>query len=315
MFWWDDVGTCRTLRNGTEYCYDNPLNVGPEAAWYQGASYVTALFDSLAHPTISGRWLTGGWEQRAARPSRAAPHGVSYDASIEILVQAMERSGFAMACAVGLAGIENYDHRRFADLCRPFPQLIPIAGVNPTSDGLETELDLVASLQFRGIKLHPRISSFSLYDTALSNALQAAASRDLVVFLCTYAHSPAGAYPQRDPLYGLARAVNAVPHAKIILLHGGDIELMRYSQLARHSPNLLLDVSFTMMKYRGSSLDLDLKYLFKHFNKRLCIGVDYPEYSHAEVRDRFEDLAQGLTEEERHSVGYRNLASFLAIAP
>ena len=33
----------------------------------------------------------------------------------------------------------------------------------------------------------------------------------------------------------------------------------------------------TMQKYRGSSIEQDIKFLFRTFDERICIGSDHPE--------------------------------------
>jgi predicted TIM-barrel fold metal-dependent hydrolase len=257
---------------------------------------VIPLFDSLAHPTVDGRWLSGD------RDARVAP-----------LLASLRESGFGMACAVGLAGTNGYDHERFAALCRPHAALVPIAGIDPRAPDLAAQLDVVRDLGFRGIKLHPRRSGFALDDARFVDALRLAHARDLVVMLCTYLHAPIADYPRSDPLYLLAAALREVPAVRMILVHGGDVDLLRWMQLARHNENLVLDVSFTMMKYAGSSLDADLRYAFSSFHRRTCLGSDHPEWAHAAVRTRFEELTAGLPDDARADVGHRTLARFLGV--
>jgi predicted TIM-barrel fold metal-dependent hydrolase len=252
------------------------------------------IFDSMAHPTVTGKWLDG-----------------AASAAIDQLIAAMKAAGFSRACAVGLAGVEGYTHHAFADLCRPFPELVPIAGIDPRHERLHEELDTIAALGFRGIKAHPRLSKFGVGDACFRQLLALARDRDLPVFVCTYFHTPIHTYPLRDPLYDLAGALRDVPDCRVVLVHGGDVNVLKYVQLARHSPNILIDLSHTMMKYRGSSLDLDLAYLFRNFNRRICVGSDYPEYDHHAVRQRFEELSAGLDEAIREQVAYRNLDAFL----
>ncbi len=259
---------------------------------------MTGLFDSLAHPTLSGRWPNS-----------------DRDARVETLVASMRDNGFARACAVGLAGIEGYAHAEFAAMCRPYPELVPIAGVDPRAADVTAQFDAIATLGFRGIKIHPRNSGVDLRDPSLAPAFRAAAERDLVVFLCTYFHAGVDAYPRHDPLYDLVAALQDAGDCRLVLVHGGDVELMRYAQLARHSPNLLLDLSHTMMKYQGSSIDLDLKFLFRAFESRICIGADFPDYGHAAVRARFEDLAGGLDDKKTEAIGRTNLEKFLRLTP
>jgi predicted TIM-barrel fold metal-dependent hydrolase len=255
------------------------------------------LFDSLCHPTLTGDWF-----------------GRGIDATIETLARDMQAASFVRACAVGMAGHEGYEHEAFAAYCRPFPQLVPIAGIAPKpAPDIDRELDAVADLGFRGIKLHPRISRFGYDDPRLAETFRSATRHGLAVFLCTYFHTPIERYPEADPLYAIARALKSAPDTRLVLLHGGAVELMRWMAFARHTPNVLFDVSFTLMRYRGSSLDADLAWLFDGFQNRTCVGTDHPEWSHADVRDRFHELAARATPEAARKVGGLNLARFLGI--
>jgi predicted TIM-barrel fold metal-dependent hydrolase len=255
-----------------------------------------ALFDSLSHPTLSGQWLEKS------------------DASFEGLVQQMRAAGFVRACAVGNADHDGYQHAAYADRCKTYPELVPIAGVSPkTAGAIDPELDAVKELGFRGIKLHPRYSNFAYSDSRLIDTFQAATRRGLAVFLCTYFHAPIERYPDADPLYCVANILKMAPDTRLVLVHGGNVELMRWMQLARHTPNILLDISLTMMRYSGSSLDLDLRYLFSGFHDRTCLGTDYPDFSPAQVRARFEDLSRGASMEASRKIGGLNLARFLGV--
>src|SRR5205085_2428141 len=100
-------------------------------------------------------------------------------------------------------------------------------------------------------------------------------------------HSPVSNYPEKDPLYSLVSILKQVPEARVVLLHGGDVRLLQYSELVRFNPSLLLDLSQTLMKYPGSSIDMDLRFLFQSFDRRICIGSDFPEYSLRDVKGRF----------------------------
>jgi hypothetical protein len=79
------------------------------------------------------------------------------------------------------------------------------------------------------------------------------------------------------------------------------------------TPQILFDISFTLMRYRGSSVDADLGWLFEGFSNRTCIGTDHPEFGHAEVRVRFEELSARATSEAARNIGGLNLARFLGV--
>ena len=75
-----------------------------------------------------------------------------------------------------------------------------------------------------------------------------AAENELVVFYCTYPHCSAPNYPEVDPFYSLVKVIIQNPHTKLILVHGGVIDILKYAELARFNDNILLDLSLTIMK-------------------------------------------------------------------
>jgi predicted TIM-barrel fold metal-dependent hydrolase len=82
-------------------------------------------------------------------------------------------------------------------------------------------------------------------------------------------------------------------------------------EIARAFNNVLLDLSFTINKYIGSSLDLDIKYLFESFDQRICIGSDFPQYSISEMRNRFNIFAENINAEKALNIAIKNLTNFL----
>jgi predicted TIM-barrel fold metal-dependent hydrolase len=188
---------------------------------------------------------------------------------------------------------------------------VPIAGLDPSAAQLERELARIAALGFRGVKVHPRLARWTPTADGLGSLFRAAAANGLPVLYCTYRHAPIASYPGEDPFYVLVRALQCAPGARVILMHGGDVELLRYAELVRFNENLLLDLSFTMLKYRGSSLDADLAFLLSRFDRRICVGTDHPELGHEELRERFDELTAGLEREKVENAAFRNIQAFL----
>lgn len=254
------------------------------------------IFDSLAHPTLSGGWL--------GRPT---------ESNFRALTEDLQAAEFIGACAIGLDGIEGYEHEAFIRKCQQFNGLIPIAGFHPERDASPKAMRTLRALGYQGVKIHPRFSGITQHLDSLAPALQAAGEADLTVFFCTYLHCDVTRYPTQDPFFTLVRLLAHAPDTRLVLVHGGDVEVMRYAELVRFNTNLLLDLSMTIMKYPGSSIDLDLAFLFRHFDRRICIGSDWPEYRPEQLRQRFELLACDLPEEKRRNIAYQNLISFLKI--
>jgi hypothetical protein len=69
-----------------------------------------------------------------------------------------------------------------------------------------------------------------------------------------------------------------------------------------------------MCKYKGSSVDLDVRFLFENFDRRICIGSDSPEFSLDVMRERFDFFAHGLPGEKIRNIANLNLSRFLGRA-
>jgi len=255
------------------------------------------IFDSLAHPTLTGKWLNK-----------------NIDSSFEGLARNIKKAGYSGACAIGLDGIENYSHEQFLGRCKQYDFLFPVAGINPNiTTPIENEIQKISRLGYKAIKIHPRYSGLTDCIEQLEELFQKAATENLVVFYCTYMHCNLKQSPAHDPFYSLVNLLKKTPNLKVVLVHGGDVNLLRYMELVRFNENLLLDLSLTIMKYKGSSIDLDIRYLFTSFDRRICIGTDHPEYNHFDVRKRFDFFAQEVSTDKLENIAFFNLTRFLGV--
>jgi len=253
------------------------------------------IFDSLSHPTLTGKWVSK-----------------KHDSCFKTLQEKMQNTSVKWACAVGLDGIENYSHKSFYDICKKYKNLFPIAGFNPCITNHLPELRKIKKIGYYGIKIHPRFSNLAYTDPAIDITLKICGSLDIPVFFCTYSFCDTEkmAINSFNNLVGL---LSKNTNTKVILVHGGAVEVLKYMEFVRFNPNLLLDLSLTLFKYKGSSIDLDLKFLFESFDRRICIGTDHPEYTPKDLENRFNELSSGLTKEKKENIAFRNISTFLSI--
>ena len=78
------------------------------------------IFDSLCHPTLTGKWLES-----------------DLDSTFEKLKKDLKTYGFLGANAVGIHGVEDYDHSNFIKECSKNNSLVPVAGLNVHSKNLK----------------------------------------------------------------------------------------------------------------------------------------------------------------------------------
>jgi len=66
----------------------------------------------------------------------------------------------------------------------------------------------------------------------------------------------------------------------------------------------------TMQKYQGSSIDQDIKFLFKNFDERICIGSDYPELDQNKLITSFKYYSKNISKKKKENIAYNNLNNF-----
>jgi hypothetical protein len=258
------------------------------------------IFDSLTHPTITGGWMG---------------EGSSGSADIRLLEDQMRRQHVRWALAVGMKGIGGYEENAFIDLVKSScAELFPIAFIDPVMFNGHQEmpayLKALKMKGYRGVKVHPRISGIRLSHPNLPDMINYAAELGMPSLICTYPYSTGmdqGIYS----LEVLASLLDKTQGCRIILMHAGCVRLLEMIEIARCFGNVLLDMSFTLCKYEGSSIDLDISYAFNQFDRRICIGSDFPEFDLGSMRNRFMALARNLPQEKMENIAYMNLMRFM----
>ena len=251
------------------------------------------LFDSLTHVTRDGSWIG----ER------------SFDASLPRLLADMDQAGAYRALLVAIA--DYVDNDVIIESSRAHPtRFVPIAGLNPhtlaTTRRVEAVVKEIKAQGFAGIKLHPRLNGYDPMDAKMIAAVDAAGEQGLVVLLDTlFRRQGLATRHAPDVIDHLAAAC---PGTRILLLHGTGPTMMELYEIVRCNDNLMLDLSFTIMRYRGSSrLDDDMHFLFKTTDQLVTVGSDFPEYSPADMLARLATLTQGIDENRIENICWRNL--------
>jgi len=249
-------------------------------------------FDSLVHATADGTWLGG----------------TRYDASLDRLLGEMERVAPCRACLVSIADYQ--DNETLARVARTHPKrFVPIAGLNPGSlqhlSEVESEVAKLASQGFPGIKLHPRLNSYDPLDERCLAAIHAAGRKGLVVFLDTLFRQKR--VSTRHPADVVDNIATQCGETQILLLHGGGAHLLEMFEIVRLHSHLILDVSFTLLRYTGSSVDPDIRFLCERLDQRLTVGSDFPEYLPSEALKRITELTDGLAPQKKENIFFYNL--------
>lgn len=256
------------------------------------------LFDSLTHITRDGSWI-------------GERH---FDASLPHLLQNMAEADCHRACLVSIA--DYVDNQVIIEAARAHPdKFVPIAGLNPcalaTTRRVEAIVKQIKQQGFAGIKLHPRLNGYDPLDAKCIAAIDAAGEQGLVVLLDTLFRRKGLATKHAPDVIDFL--VAACPETRMLLLHGSGPTMMELYEIVRCNDHLLLDLSFTLMRYRGSSrLDADMNFLFKTTDQLMTIGSDFPECSPKEMLQRFGALIHGVEPHRLDNITHRNLERLFA---
>ncbi len=260
------------------------------------------IFDSLTHPTVDGNWLMSSSVKTN---------------SVEHLRQEMQENNVKWAFAVGMGSPTQPLHAQsYIDLVKPYqPSLYAVAFFDPqlAHHGLKGYLQSLKTMGFIGIKIHPRLARLSYLDPLVVEAVKYAAELNLIVLICTYTFSAEQSSVDND-LKALHQLLIYGLNTHMILLHGGVTQLLHVAEMIKSFPKTILDLSYTLCKFAGSSLDLDISYLFRSFDRRICVGSDSPEYSLQKMRNRFEHFAIDLARDKQENIAYKNLLQWVSIA-
>lgn len=257
------------------------------------------ILDALTHVTPDGRWLAG-----------------DYDASEDRLLREMDDAAVERAVVVALAGHIDNDfvlavHRRHPD------RLVPGASIDPSRQATPRAAARAVRAALHGapfpvLKLHPRLNRYDLLDPRCLAVLEEVGGwpRPPAIWVDTLLYFQ-GARLRRPPVDACQRVVGAFPELDFVLLHAGGPEALALAAAVRDCPRVTLDLSFTVHRYRGSSLWTDLAYLAATFDRRLVFGSDFPEVSIGDALTDLRRLTEAVDDERRQRLMGGNLAAIL----
>ncbi|HET8660972.1 MAG TPA: amidohydrolase family protein [Micromonosporaceae bacterium] len=233
------------------------------------------------------------------------------------LVAAVRLDGVARAAAIVMAGRGEpacTSDRNDAVLAAAEGSdgfLVPVVSVHPhDADAALTELDRVAGLGARIVKLHPNTQSFDVADDAVAAVTRRAGERGMPVLFDAY--NPLDA----DQPGKFIRLAVTSPEATLILAHLNGprfADLLAFEIAARYPwwpGNVYHDLSGTAEMFAGSPYAEQLRWVVRKLGTdRVLYGSDWPLCDPAAALAAVRQL--GFTEAEERQIMYANAAGLL----
>ncbi len=174
-------------------------------------------------------------------------------------------------------------------------KLIPQAHIDPTAADAVKEIERCVSMGFKGLKLHPVIDAYNVFDIKLlESVLEAASKKHLPILIHT------GTPPMTTPMHVAFLAQN-FPQVTLICAHSGladsTYEILSAAKMAE---NLYFDTAL-------ASTPPVLENLISEFGaKRLLWGSDIP-YGNF-LAEFFRVYSLEISEEQKRMIYYDNAA-------
>jgi predicted TIM-barrel fold metal-dependent hydrolase len=257
------------------------------------------ILDSITHVTPDGSWFN-----------------TTFDASERRLLKELNTASAKRAVVVALADYIPNDY--VLEVCERHPeQLIPGASINPAK--YATEKEAVSALReqlqggpFRVLKLHPRLNSYDPSDPRSLAILEELASwkSPLPVWLDSLLYYQGGSL-RKSLVDTIHEIVGRFQKINFVILHAGGSWALQVAEAVRDCQNAFLDISFTLCRYRNSSVWEDLRFLIEKYDRKIIFGSDFPEFSTSQALDYFRDLTTDLSTEKCANVLGANLHRIL----
>lgn len=255
------------------------------------------IFDSLSHIKLDGSW-----------------YGTKHNSSVERLLQEFDK-GLNKTLLVGMPDDEIEYLITVSNQYRD--RFVPIApmvfDIDTSHEELEEQILNYKKLGFKGIKIHPRFLNTNLTDENIKHTIKIAGKYNLVSLLCTVHRAPSK--PLKRPLHDIIHEIcDETQDSKTILLHGGYYDLLATSEVIRSFENTLLDLSATLIRFQDTHILNDIIYLFKTFDRRVCIGSDFPEFTIEDVLNIIENkiLHNNFIDKQKlENIYFNNLNQFM----
>lgn len=208
--------------------------------------------------------------------------GKLYDASLKNLTEQLKTVPLNKIILLPIA--PEISNAFVADACRKEPdRLVAAASIDfrTENDAVEKFEEDVLKYNLKGFKIHPRRQKINTDDLPLLLKLvEKSSAKELPVVI--------DAFQDREEIFG--EGVNSLelidylaiklPQAKLVIAHAGAFKVFDAMMIAKAHSNVFLDISVSLLYFKGSSVVKDLGYGIKKLgSKKWMYGSDFPQYN------------------------------------
>ena len=204
---------------------------------------------------------------------------------------------------------KNFKERKiFYENCKKTSNLVPVATIRNTQN-IKSEIRNINKIGFKFVKFHPRNLNIKIGSKFYTKAFKQLNQIKICILWCTFDGWSTKKINDIDQLSFLASLNNINKKNKIILMHSGGPNILRYYEKFRFCNNVFFDLSYTISHYKNTSIEEDIIFLFQKFDKRVVSGSDYPSIK---IKFHWNDLIKlmkksKISKLKRNNILYNNL--------
>lgn len=200
-----------------------------------------------------------------------------YQLSCKKLSNEMKKNKITKALCILCSKSKKYKVDEFLKEVNVYKNLTPVVELRKKDCNFKF-LKYLKKIGVKIIKIHPRhlnckYSKKKFYMDLLKNV----SKLNFLVLWCTLDSWQDYSSMQDDQLNLISTICNRNKTLRIVLMHGGSSNLIRYYEKFRFNENIYIDLSYTIYKFRNTSILKDIVFLLNKFDRRIIIGTDFPD--------------------------------------
>lgn len=205
-----------------------------------------------------------------------------YQSSLKKLSNELFKFKVDKALCILCSKSKKFDVKNFLKNTNQYKNIFPVIELRKKDCNFK-RLEYLKKIGVRSVKIHPRHLCLDFRRKKFYKSLFKILSKfKFLVLWCTLDSWPNYHSSSEDQINLISEILNQNQKISILLMHGGGTNLLKYYEKFRFRKNLYLDLSYTINKFKDTTVNKDIVYLLKNFDKRIIIGTDYPDISFKE---------------------------------
>ena len=173
---------------------------------------------------------------------------------------------------------------------------------------IEKQLRYFKKNHVKIIKIHPRFLNLDLKKEfkTYKKLFKYCEKNKIHIMFCSFI-----SYDKKvldyDFLDFISKLINLTKKIKIIIMHSGGTEILRFYERLRFNNNIILDLSYTAQHFMNSNLFKDIVFLINNFDKKIILGSDMPSKKILLTQKFLKKINNIVIKKKIENIAYKNL--------